>query len=363
MAREVSVKITANTSGFNSGMDQAGSKAAQTAAKIKASFDSGLTGISKNSRSINTLSSGLGKVGLIAAVGFGAAIKSAADFDQAMSNVAATGADARANMSALRDAAIKAGADTKFSATEAAGGVEALAKAGVSAKDTLGGGLTGALNLAAAGNLDVGSSAEVAASAMNQFGLAGKDIPHIADLLAQGAGVAQGEVSDMAAALNQSGLVANQFGLSIDETAQSLSLFAKNGLIGSDAGTSFKTMLTSLYAPTSTGAKALKRPRCFGLRRAGQLKPIGVLADDLKGKLDGLTAEDRNAKLRAIFGSDAIRAGTILLKDGSAGLSDMAARVRQVRLRCGRGAHEDGQPQGRPRAVEGFVRDGSDRPR
>lgn len=324
MAREVSVKITANTSGFNSGMDQAGSKAAQTAAKIKASFDSGLSGISKNSRSINALSSGLGKVGIVAAVGIGAAVKSAADFDSAISSVAATGADARANLGALREAAIKAGADTKFSATEAAGGLEALAKAGVSSKDALSGGLAGALDLAAAGNQSVAESAETAASALNQFGLSGTEVPHVADLLAQAAGTAQGEVSDMAAALNQSGLVANQFGLSIDETAQSLALFAKNGLVGSDAGTSFKTMLTSLYAPAGTGAKALDKLGVSAYDASGAIKPIGEVTDDLKVKLDALSEQDRNSALKNIFGSDALRAGTILLKDGSAGLANMA---------------------------------------
>jgi TP901 family phage tail tape measure protein len=324
VAREVSVRITANTSGFNSGMDQAGSKAAQTAAKIKSSFDSGLSGISKNSRSINALSSGLGKVGIVAAVGVGAAVKAAAQFDSAMSLVAATGADARANLGALREAAIKAGADTKYSASEAAGGLEALAKAGVSSKDALGGGLAGALNLAAAGNLGVADSAEVAASALNQFGLSGAEVPHIADLLAQAAGTAQGEVSDMAAALNQSGLVANQFGLSIDETAQSLALFAKNGLVGSDAGTSFKTMLTSLYAPAGTGAKALDQLGVSAYDAQGAIKPIGEVTDELKGKLDSLSEQDRNSALKNIFGSDALRAGTILLKDGSAGLSNMA---------------------------------------
>jgi TP901 family phage tail tape measure protein len=123
---------------------------------------------------------------VVAGVGVGMAVKRFAEFDQAMSNVKATGSDAAANMDALRAAALKAGATTKFSATEAAQGVEALAKAGVSASDTLAGGLTGSLNLAAAGNLGVAGSAEAAASAMNQFGLAGKDIPHIADLSGAG---------------------------------------------------------------------------------------------------------------------------------------------------------------------------------
>ena len=317
MARTVSVSITANTAGFTAGMAKASASAKSAAANISKSFD-------KNQGHIDTLSGSLGKVGLAAGVGIGLAVKSFADFDSAMSGVAATGSDARANLDALKEAAIDAGAKTKYSATEAAGGIEALAKAGVSANDTLGGGLSGALSLAAAGNLDVAGSAEAAASAMNQFGLAGADIPHIADLLAQAAGTAQGEVSDMAGALNQSGLIASQFGLSIDKTSQALALFAKNGLVGSDAGTSFKTMLSSLYAPAGTGAKALDKLGVSAYDAAGALKPIGVVTDDLKAKLDQLSAGDRNAALKSIFGSDAIRAGTILLKDGSAGLAEMA---------------------------------------
>jgi TP901 family phage tail tape measure protein len=135
-------------------------------------------------------------------------------------------------------------------------GIEALAKAGVSTTDILGGGLTGALSLAAAGNQSVGDAAETAASAMTQFKLSGKDIPHIADLLAAGAGKAQGEVSDLAMALNQTGLVASQTGLSINETTAGLAAFASAGLIGSDAGTSFKTMLLRLTPTSGQGAGA-----------------------------------------------------------------------------------------------------------
>jgi TP901 family phage tail tape measure protein len=88
----------------------------------------------------------------------------------------------------------------------------------VSTADVLGGGLKGALDLAAAGQLSVGEASETAASAMTQFGLKGAAVPHIADLLAAGAGKAQGSVHDMGMALNQSGLVAHQFGLSVEDT-------------------------------------------------------------------------------------------------------------------------------------------------
>ncbi|HGP5685005.1 TPA: phage tail tape measure protein, partial [Vibrio cholerae O1] len=101
------------------------------------------------------------------------AVTTAANFDQAMSKVQADTHETAANMSLLRDAAVQAGADTAFSASEAADGIDELAKAGVSTKDILSGGLTGALDLAAAGGVSVGEAAETAASAMTQFGLSG----------------------------------------------------------------------------------------------------------------------------------------------------------------------------------------------
>jgi TP901 family phage tail tape measure protein len=125
-----------------------------------------------------------------------------------MSAVSAATHAGTKEMDALRGAALQAGKDTQYSATEAAKGITELSKAGVSTADILGGGLKGSLALAAAGQLDVGEAAETAASALTQFKLKGSDIPHVADLLAAGAGKAQGSVADLSAALNQSGLIA-----------------------------------------------------------------------------------------------------------------------------------------------------------
>ena len=109
----------------------------------------------------------VGGAALVAAAGLAAS--EFANFDQAMASVAATGADAKRNIDALREAAKQAGADTAFSAVEAAQGMDELARAGVSAKDMLSGGLTGALDLAAAGQLGVAEAAEIASIAMTQF--------------------------------------------------------------------------------------------------------------------------------------------------------------------------------------------------
>src|SRR5207342_2492910 len=185
----------------------------------------------------------------------------------------------------------------------------------------------GALNLAATGNLDVADSAEVAATAMAQFNLSGRDVPHIADLIAAGAGKAQGEVSDMAAALKQSGLVASQFGLSIEETTGTLAAFANAGLIGSDSGTSFKTMLLSLASPSAKAAGLMKELGIAAYDAQGNFVGITQLAEQLKQKLGPLSQAQRDAALATIFGTDAIRAANVLYKEGGQGITDWTSKV------------------------------------
>jgi TP901 family phage tail tape measure protein len=230
-------------------------------------------------------------------------------------------------MDVLREAAIEAGADTAFSATEAAQGIEELAKAGVSTTDILNGGLAGALDLAAAGGVSVEEAAESAASALTQFGLSGEDVPHVADLLAAAAGKAQGGVTDMSQALSQAGLVASNSGLSIEETTGVLAAFASAGLIGSDAGTSFKSMLQRLQNPSKESAQLMEELGISMYDANGNMVGMSDLAGQLKSKLGGLTQAQRDAALAQIFGSDAVRAATVLYNQGSEGISNWTSEV------------------------------------
>lgn len=267
------------------------------------------------------------KAGGLLAAGVGVMVKSYADFDKQMSNVAATGSDARQNLDALRQTAIKLGADTQYSAGEAAQGIEELLKAGVSASDVIGGGLAGALNLAAAGQIAVADAAETAATAMVQFKLSGEAVPHIADLLAAAAGKAQGGVSDMAMALKQSGLVASQMGLSIEETTGTLAAFASAGLLGSDAGTSMRTMLLRLANPSKEAADAMHDLGISAYDANGNFVGMEKLAGQLRTGLGGLTQAQRDQALAMIFGSDAIRAANVLYQQGSAGIAQWTSDV------------------------------------
>ncbi|GAW54749.1 phage tail tape measure protein [Nocardioides sp. PD653] len=278
-------------------------------------------------RAMDQLGGTAGKMALGAAAGLAAIVGTTANFDEAMSHVAATGEDARSSLDALREAAIQAGADTAFSASEAAAGIENLAKAGVSAKDILGGGLSGALDLAAAGGLEVADAAEVAATAMTQFKLSGQDVPHIADLLAAAAGKAQGDVSDMAFALKQSGLVASQMGVSIEETTGTLAAFASAGLLGSDAGTSFRTMLLRLANPTKESADLMAHLGIQAYDAQGNFVGMASVAGQLQAALQDKTQAERDSALATIFGSDAIRAASVLYEQGADGITRWTGNV------------------------------------
>lgn len=276
---------------------------------------------------MSEVGTGLVAAGGAVALGIGLIVKRSMEFDKAMSSVGAAANASGGRLEALRKAAIKAGADTQYSATEAAKAEEELAKAGVSTRDILGGGLKGALNLAAAGQISVADAAETAASAMTQFGLKGKDVPHIADLLSAAANKAQGGVSDMSFALKQSGLVAAQFGLSVEDTTGTLAAFASAGLIGQDAGTSFKQMLLSLANPSNKAADLMKDLGISAYDAQGNFVGITKFAGILHDKLAKLTPQQRQSALATIFGSDAIRSATILYNQGAKGIQGWIGKV------------------------------------
>lgn len=319
--RTVGVKLIADIAQFEAKMRQAQKSTKDFVGEMDRAAKGG---------NLDAVADQVGMLGLGMVGAAGMVVKSAAEFEKAMSGVKAATHASAGEMDALKAAALEAGKSTSFSATEAAGAITELSKAGVATADVLGGGLKGALDLAAAGQLDVGEAAETAASAMTMFKLKGKDVPHIADLLSAAAGKAQGSVHDMGAALNQAGLVASQMGLSIEDTTGTLAAFASNGLLGSDAGTSLKTAMLMLANPTDKAAGLMEELGIQTYDASGKFVGIANLAGQLKTQLGGLTQEQRNAALATIFGSDAIRAASILYEQGQEGIQGWITKVNDA---------------------------------
>lgn len=274
------------------------------------------------------VSTGMLAAGTVLAAGVGLAIKSYADFDQKLSTVRAVSGATAEQMKELGAAALKAGADTKFSASQAAEAEGELAKLGVSTADILGGALRGSLDLAAAGNLNLADAATYAGQAMKIFNLNGKDVPRIADTLAAGANKSAADVQTLAQAMQQGGLVAAQTGLTLEDTVGVLSAFSDNALNGSDAGTSLKTMLQRLNPQSKQAADLMDQLGLRAYDAQGSFVGVTAYAGRLQKALGGMTAEQRNATLQIIFGADAVRAANVLYKEGAAGIASYVAGVK-----------------------------------
>lgn len=316
--KSITVRLRADASNFNASIKAAGANAQQLA-----------EGMEQSGRKTSLLTTGLAAAGMAAGALGVAAIKTASDFDASMSGVQSVTRASAAEMDLLRQAAIDAGADTIYSASEAAAGITELGKAGLSTTDILSGGLNGALDLAASEGIDVSEAAELMATALTQFGLSGDRATDVADALAAGAGSASGSARDLGFALSQAGTMAHTYGISMEETVGALSAFASAGMIGSDAGTSLRSMLQHLGNPTKEASELMDELGISVYDNQGHFVSLSNLAGQLQTQMGGLSEEERNAAMATIFGADAVRAATQLYNQGAAGVEKWTKTVSQ----------------------------------
>lgn len=301
----------------------------------------GLAGTGKSASSASQIMGKVGKVaglaGLGIAAGFGVAAKSAADFEQQMSGIAAVSGASDSQLSALRNKALQLGKDTQFSASESAQAIEELVKAGISVPDVLNGAADAVTNLAAAGGVDMPTAATLAANAMNAFNIKAKDMNGVVDSIAGAANASAIDVGEFGQSLQQVGAVAHLAGAGFDDTATAIALMGNAGIKGSDAGTSLKTMLMRLQPQTEKQAQEMKD---LGLMtkngtnlfydQQGRLKSLSQVSGLLGKSLKGMTQEQKQAALTTLFGSDAVRGAAVLANEGSKGFDKMAKSMGKV---------------------------------
>lgn len=267
--------------------------------------------------------------------GFALAVNAAKNFEQSLANVAAAGGKQAADqMEAIRKKALQLGADTQFSAIEAADAMEVLIKAGLSVSDVLNGAADAAVNLAAAEGITIPEAAEVAAVAMTAFNLEAAKMPAIANEISQAASSTKMNVKDFSYAMNQAGAVSKLVGLSFDDMTLAITAMGKAGIVGSDAGTSLKTMLMNLNPQTKDQIKLSKKLGLLTKEGAnaffdqtGKVKSMTEIAGVLQGALKGMTQQQKLQTLETLFGADAIRAAAIISEQGAEGMRNLTAEM------------------------------------
>ncbi|QPX62569.1 tape measure protein [Arthrobacter phage Wollypog] len=331
---------------------------------------------------------------IIGAGGFAIAAKSAAGFEKQLSAIQAVSGATTSDMKTVAEAALEIGANSAFSASEAAMAFEELIKAGIPLEEALNGAAKATVDLAAAGEIALPRAAEISANAMNNFNKTGKDMPAIADAIAGAANASAISVEEFAQSLSQVGAVANLTGLSFEDTAVAIAEMGNAGIKGSDAGTSLKTMLMNLIPTmdnqiakfeemglmTFSADKAMKAMSKSGIpavgnslqdvRRAvsdyleetegikddtkemgkavddwlmkngamqnaffktnGEIKSLKDIQQVLQESTKNMTKEQKLNSLEVLFGADAIRGAAVMADNGAKGYNDLAAAMGKV---------------------------------
>lgn len=187
-----------------------------------------------------------------------AAVKTAADFDSAMSKVAAISGATGSDFEALRNKALEMGEKTKFSASEAAEAMNYMAMAGWKTQDMLDG-VAGVMNLAAASGEELGTTSDIVTDALTAFGMSASESGHFADILAATAANANTNVAMMGQSFKYVAPVAGAMGYKAEDVAVALGLMANSGIKADMAGTSLRNMFTRMAKPTDEAAMAMDR--------------------------------------------------------------------------------------------------------
>lgn len=252
-------------------------------------------------------------VGATALLGVGgAAIKTGADFEHQMSRVAAISGATGKDFTGLKKEAIDLGAKTQFSAKQAAEGMENLASAGLKPKEIMAA-MPGVLNLAAVSGGNVAEAADDAATAMNGFGLEASKSGHVADVFARAAADTNAEAQDMGQALKMVAPQAHAAGLSLEETSAAIGILSNAGIKGTEAGSNLAMALTKVQNPSEEAKQAMQQIGFSAYDSSGKMKPLAQQVEELRGKLAGMTDQQKQYYMSEIYGVQGGRAMNVLL--------------------------------------------------
>lgn len=244
-----------------------------------------------------------------------AAVKTTADFDSEMSKVSAISGATGTDLDKLRGKAREMGAKTKFSASEAAQGMQYMAMAGWKTQDMMDG-LEGIMNLAAASGEDLASTSDIVTDALTAFGLSAKDSSHFSDILAAASSNANTNVSMMGETFKYAAPVLGSLGYTAEDAALAIGLMANAGIKSSQAGTALRGAITNLAKPTDTVAAAMDKYGISLTDSSGKMLSLRELMEQLRQKLGGLSEAEQAQAAAALFGKEAM-SGMLAIINGS----------------------------------------------
>ncbi len=255
-----------------------------------------------------------------------AAVKTAADFDSAMSKVAAVSGATGDELDALRDKAREMGAKTKFSASEAADAMNYMAMAGWKTGDMLEG-IEGIMNLAAASGEDLATTSDIVTDALTAFGLTAADSGHFADVLAAASSNANTNVSMMGETFKYCAPVAGSLGFSCEDTAQAIGLMANSGIKGSQSGTALRAIMTALAGDVKFCGESFGEIEIATTNTDGSMRELNDILADCRVAFAQMSESEQASAAQALVGKNAMSGFLALMNAAPADIQKLEGAI------------------------------------
>ena len=263
----------------------------------------------------------------MAVAGLGAAaVKTATDFDEGMSKVAAISGATGDDLDALRDKAREMGAKTKFSASEAADAMNYMAMAGWKTGDMLEG-IEGIMNLAAASGEDLATTSDIVTDALTAFGLTAQDSGHFADILAAASSNANTNVAMMGETFKYCAPIAGALGFSAEDTAEAIGLMANAGIKSTQAGTALRTIMNNLSGEVKITGAALGEVTIATTNADGSMRDLSDILSDCRGAFSQLSESEQAAAAEALVGKNAMSGFLALMNAGEGDIEKLSSAI------------------------------------
>lgn len=316
--------------------------AIKIAGKVDKSFGSTLKSVQSQIKTVAKVSAAA--VGAVATAVAGvttAAIKTGKEFENSMSQVAATMGidkatkDGLKNYQTLETAAKEMGESTAFTASEAAEGLNYLALAGYSA-DQAATALPYTLKLAGAGAMDLADASDMVTDAMSALNLEAnnKNLSTFSDQLAKSASTTNTNVKQLGEAiLTVGGTAANLKG-GTAELNTALGILANNGIKGAEGGTHLRNMLLSLESPTAAAVKQLKKLGVNVYDAKGNLRSLNDIFSDVQKSTKGMTNQQVDSILATLFNKRDLASARAMMKAAGDDFSKIEKTISESAGAC-----------------------------
>ena len=277
--------------------------------------------------------------GPLAALGIGS-VKTAADFEASMSQVAATmgytvedlndgSSEASQNMQRLTDFAREMGATTAFSADEAAQALNYMALAGYDVDESMQM-LPTVLDLAAAGGIDLASASDMVTDAQTALGLTAEETKTMVDQMARSSSRSNTSVAQLGEAILTVGATARGVKGGTQELSSVLGILADNGIKGSEAGTKLRNIILAMTPSTDDAVAAWEKLGVSAYDADGSLRPLPEIFQELNTAMEGMSQEEKTRLLSDMFNKTDLAAINSLLGTTAERWEDLSGEIENA---------------------------------